>query len=136
MDHECIEGCRQQKSLRSNPLIVYMWTLKPREGKTLSPITQHLCGRSQICRHLAPNLEALVGVGPMSCFLGVSWDSVDPETSDVQPGSLAVLSSFPVLWDLTWWPTCLGWAFSIWGCCCFQYWHRSSRKIGTLVGPA
>ena len=34
--------------LRSDPLIVYMWTLKPREGKTLSPVTQHLCGRSRV----------------------------------------------------------------------------------------
>ena len=74
-------------------------------------------------------------VGPRSCFPGVSWGSVDPETSDMQPGSLAVLSCLLVLWDLTWLPTCLGWAFSIWGCYCLPHWHGSSRKVGTLVGP-
>lgn len=31
-----------------------------------------------------------------------------------KPGGLAV-PSLPVLWDLIWLPTCLGWVFSIWG---------------------
>lgn len=53
-------------------------------------------------------------MGPRSHFPGVSWGSVDPDISSVQPGGLAV-PSLPVLWDLIWLPTCLGWIFSIWG---------------------
>lgn len=78
MEHEHIYRTGPTEILRADSLIVHMWTLRPREGKALSQVTELLSGKSKVEARVAvswPLIRSLGGGGAQElffwCFLEV-----------------------------------------------------------------
>lgn len=56
-------------------------------------------------------------LGARTVSLGACWYRVIRSHPPWEPGC----PSLPVLWELTWLPTCLGWVFSVRGCHCLPH---------------